>query len=229
VRVLFVQHQADCPPGLVGDRLIELGARLDVADPMSPLPDPAGYQLLVPLGSEHSAADESVPYLRAEWELLAGAVRADVPVFGICFGAQLLCRVLGGSVTKVATGPEVDWMKIEVDGPDPVGAGRGCPGTTTRCSRRRAARSPGARPAIRRTSSAGTSACSSTRRPPRRRPRPGRWVTRPPSPGSDWTRSSWWRGCGRMPRTPSAGRRAGRLGAGQDRPGAVSGKPGQRD
>jgi len=95
VRVLFVQHQADCPPGLVGDRLIELGARLEVADPMSPLPDPAGYQLLVPLGSEHSAADESVPYLRAEWELLAGAVRADVPVFGICFGAQLLCRVLG--------------------------------------------------------------------------------------------------------------------------------------
>jgi len=123
VRVLFVQHQADCPPGLVGDRLIELGARLDVADPMSPLPDPAGYQLLVPLGSEHSAADESVPYLRAEWELLAGAVRADVPVFGICFGAQLLCRVLGGSVTKAAGGPEIDWMKIEVDGPDPVGAG----------------------------------------------------------------------------------------------------------
>jgi GMP synthase (glutamine-hydrolysing) len=123
VRVLFVQHQADCPPGLIGDRLIELGAQIDVVDPRSPLPDPTDYQLLVPLGSEDSAFDESVPYLRAEWELLAGAVRADVPVFGICFGAQLLCRVLGGTVTRVPSGPEVDWMKIDADGPDPVGAG----------------------------------------------------------------------------------------------------------
>ncbi|MDT7599490.1 MAG: hypothetical protein QOK26_1567, partial [Pseudonocardiales bacterium] len=38
MRVLFVQHQADCPPGLVGDRLIELGCQLDVVDPRSPLP-----------------------------------------------------------------------------------------------------------------------------------------------------------------------------------------------
>jgi GMP synthase-like glutamine amidotransferase len=119
VRVLFVQHQADCPPGLVGDRLIELGHRLDVVDPRSPLPDVADYQLVVPLGSEDSAADESVPYLRAEWALLGAAIEADIPVFGICFGAQLLCRVLGGTVGPAPGGPEIAWMTVRVDGPDP--------------------------------------------------------------------------------------------------------------
>jgi GMP synthase (glutamine-hydrolysing) len=123
VRVLFVQHQADCPPGLVGDRLIELGCRLDVVDARSPLPDPTDYQLVVPLGSEDSAADESVPYLRAEWALLDAAIAAGIPVFGICFGAQLLCRVLGGTVGPAPDGPEVDWMSVEVDGPDKVLAG----------------------------------------------------------------------------------------------------------
>jgi GMP synthase (glutamine-hydrolysing) len=124
VRVLFVQHQADCPPGLVGDRLVELGHRIDVVDPRSPLPDVADYQLVVPLGSEDSAADESVPYLRAEWALLDAAIEADIPVFGICFGAQLLCRVLGGTVGVAPGGPEVAWMTVRVDGPDREGPDR---------------------------------------------------------------------------------------------------------
>lgn len=131
MRVLFVQHQADCPPGLVGDRLVELGHRLDVVDPRSALPDVTGYDLVVPLGSEDSAADESVPYLRAEWALLDAAIAAGIPVFGICFGAQLLCRVLGGTVGLAPGGPEVGWMTVQVDeqvdgqvdGPDQVLAG----------------------------------------------------------------------------------------------------------
>lgn len=124
MRVLFVQHQGDDPPGLVGERLAELGARLDVADPRHPLPDPAGYQLIVPLGSADSVADSAdpPPYLAAEWELLARGVRAGVPVFGICFGAQLLCRVLGGAVVRMAC-PEVGWFKVDPLGPDPIAAG----------------------------------------------------------------------------------------------------------
>lgn len=122
MRVLFVQHQEDCPPGLVGNRLIELGARIDVVDPRQSLPDPANFELVVPLGSPDSAADDSLPYLPAERELLRRAVRAEVPVFGICFGAQLLCRVLGGSVTPVSTGPEIDWMKIELSASNPIDA-----------------------------------------------------------------------------------------------------------
>lgn len=124
VRVLFVQHQDDCPPALVGDRLAMLGATCEVVEARAPrLPDPTGFDLVVPLGSDDSAADESVPYLRREWELLDRAVRAHVPVFGICFGAQLLCRVLGGSVRAASGGPEIGWLPVETSQPDLVEPG----------------------------------------------------------------------------------------------------------
>lgn len=124
MRVVFVQHQDDCPPGLVGERLADLGATLEVVDARSPrLPDPGEFQLVVPLGSDDSAADESLPYLRGEWELLERAVGVGVPVFGICFGAQLLCRVLGGRVSPAPGGPEIGWLPVDTVDTDVVGPG----------------------------------------------------------------------------------------------------------
>lgn len=124
MRVLFVQHQADAPPGLVGDRLAGLGATLDVVEAHAErLPDPAGFDLVVPLGSSDSAADESVTYLRREWSLLERAVEIGTPVFGICFGAQLLCRVLGGHVDRMPDGPELGWTTVETTDPDLIAPG----------------------------------------------------------------------------------------------------------
>jgi GMP synthase (glutamine-hydrolysing) len=124
VRVLFVQHQDDCPPGLVGERFDALGATGEVVPARARrLPDPTAFDLVVPLGSSDSAADESVSYLRREWELLERAVAAQVPVFGICFGAQLLCRVLGGRVRRMPDGPEIGWLPIETAAPDVVASG----------------------------------------------------------------------------------------------------------
>jgi len=124
VRVLFVQHQDDCPPAMVGDRLAMLGAACEVVEARAPrLPDPTEFDLVVPLGSDDSAADESLSYLRREWELLDRAVRSRVPVFGICFGAQLLCRVLGGSVRPAPGGPEIGWLPIETSQTDLVEPG----------------------------------------------------------------------------------------------------------
>ncbi|MDN5858519.1 MAG: type 1 glutamine amidotransferase, partial [Pseudonocardia sp.] len=124
MKVLFVQHQDDAPPAMVGDRLAALGARCEVVAAQAPrLPDPTGFDLVVPLGSDDSAADESLPYLRREWELIAAAVRAGVPVFGICFGAQLLCRVLGGTVRPAPGGPEIGWLPVETRRPDLVSRG----------------------------------------------------------------------------------------------------------
>lgn len=124
MRVLFVQHQDDCPPGLVGERLEGLGASVEVVEARDRrLPDPTEFDLVVPLGSDDSAADESLSYLRSEWELLERAVRADVPVFGICFGAQLLCRVLGGRVGPAPDGPEIGWLPVETSDADIVGPG----------------------------------------------------------------------------------------------------------
>lgn len=123
-RVLFVQHQDDCPPGHVGDRLAERGAAVDVVRAQAgSLPDPTAYDLVVSLGSDDSAYDESLPYLRPEWDLLAAAVDAGVPVFGICFGAQLLSRVLGGRVYVSPSGPEIGWMRVRSEDPSLVEPG----------------------------------------------------------------------------------------------------------
>lgn len=124
MRVLHVQHQADCPPGLLGDRLAMLGAEQHVVDAREARHlDPTDFDLVVPLGSDDSAADESVEYLRGEWALLERAVQAQVPVLGICFGAQLLCRVLGGTVAPAPGGPEIGWLRVDTHEPGLVEPG----------------------------------------------------------------------------------------------------------
>jgi GMP synthase-like glutamine amidotransferase len=112
-RVLFIQHQDDCPPGHLGERAGQLGLSAEVVRAgRDPWPPAAGYDLVVPLGSGHSAYDSSVPYLAGETRLLREAVDAGVPVLGICFGAQLLARVLGGDVSPMPDGPEIGWLPI---------------------------------------------------------------------------------------------------------------------
>lgn len=122
--VLCVQHQDDCPPGHVGARLVELGAELEVVDARrGHLPDPRQFDLILSLGSDDAAHDDAVPYLPAERQLLETAVGADVPVFGICFGAQLLSRILGGSVAPFPDGPEIGWLPVQTADPDLIETG----------------------------------------------------------------------------------------------------------
>jgi GMP synthase-like glutamine amidotransferase len=55
---------------------------------------------LVVLGGDMNVDDiERYPFLSAERHLLARAVAGDVPVLGICLGAQSLARALGTAVT----------------------------------------------------------------------------------------------------------------------------------
>lgn len=119
-RVLFVQHQADCPPGHVGERILQRGGHIEmVRAHRAELPDPRRYDLVVSLGSYGSAHDDSV-HVRRELDLLTAAVESRVPVFGICFGAQLLSRALGGQVGPMPGGPEIGWLEVDTE---PAAAG----------------------------------------------------------------------------------------------------------
>jgi len=57
------------------------------------------------------------PALAAEREWLAEAVRRELPVLGICLGAQLLARALGAEV-RPGEGPELGFAAVEVSAPD---------------------------------------------------------------------------------------------------------------
>ena len=123
-RALIVEHERATPGGLVYDWLDDYDAeveelRIDVEEGEV---DPAGYDLIVPLGSEFAAYDDTVPWIEREKRLLQRATEADVPVLGICFGGQLLARVLGGRCFR-APGSEIGWLPVRTRDPELVPEG----------------------------------------------------------------------------------------------------------
>ncbi len=131
MRALVVQHDAYSLPGIVGERLEHHGFDLepltvvaDIAHPTSEVafPDPREYDLILPMGSPWSVYDTDTigTWIGRELAMLATAVDADVPVFGICFGGQALAAALGATVRE-AERPEIGWY--EVDSVDPALAG----------------------------------------------------------------------------------------------------------
>lgn len=69
------------------------------------------------------------PELGTEREWLAEAVRREMPLLGICLGAQLLARALGGEV-KPGEGPELGYAPVEILDPDDPIVGGLAPSTT---------------------------------------------------------------------------------------------------
>ena len=99
--VVAVIHHLERPfLGHAGPALEAAGVRLDErrlrdGDPLPPLDEIDG---IVALGGEQNALD---PALADEVALLRAATEQDVPVLGICLGAQLLARALGGEVRRL--------------------------------------------------------------------------------------------------------------------------------
>ena len=118
MRALVIQHEQPTPGGYVHRWLQERGAdqdtyRIDVEDRAV---DPRDYQMIFSLGSEFAAFDDSVPWLGKEKQLLLDAARNDVPVLGICFGGQLLARVLGGKSYRSEIA-EIGWLPVRSKDP----------------------------------------------------------------------------------------------------------------
>ncbi len=124
LRVLILQHEDPTPPGIVREWLREHDAevetfRIDLDDREV---DPTDYDLIVSLGSEFAAFDDSKPFVPREAELMRRAVDADVPVLGLCFGGQMLARVLGGRVFR-SDRSEIGWLPVRSKDPDLVPEG----------------------------------------------------------------------------------------------------------
>lgn len=121
---LVLQTQTDAPAGLLEDWARRRGVQLRSfrVDGDDAWPDPRDFDFVVALGSSASAAGGGPKWVERVIELLRAADAADVPVLGICFGAQALAAALGGRVRKL-TAPEVGWVTVNSNDADRVPAG----------------------------------------------------------------------------------------------------------
>jgi GMP synthase (glutamine-hydrolysing) len=106
------QRRAQLLVGTLADAADDRGFDVCVHHPPGSFSDLDAVEFIVVLGSSESAYDDSVGWLSAERALLRGALNAGTPIFGICFGAQLLSRALGGVVDR-APRPEIGLMTVE--------------------------------------------------------------------------------------------------------------------
>jgi len=104
--------------------LSEQGAVVDTLriDEDDRLVDPRQYDLIVSLGSEFAAFDDSIPFVPREALLFEDAIEGDVPILGLCFGGQMLSRVLGGRVYR-SEKCEIGWLPVRSNDPDLVSEG----------------------------------------------------------------------------------------------------------
>ena len=135
MRVLIIEHDHVSPPGPVADRFAYHGfdvvrtlvvpeERFHDPNVEFEFPDPTEFDVVVPMGAPWGAWDDDTigNWLGSEMDFIQRALDNDVPVFGICFGGQLLARTLGGSVAR-APQPEIGWTAIHTDRPDLVSEG----------------------------------------------------------------------------------------------------------
>ena len=123
-RALILQHEEATPPGLMAPWLAEQSAVVDTLriDLDERLVDPRQYDLIISLGSEFAAFDDSIPFVQREALLFEDAIEGDVPILGLCFGGQMLSRVLGGRVYR-SEKSEIGWLPVRSNDPELVGEG----------------------------------------------------------------------------------------------------------
>ncbi len=127
--VVVLQHIRCEPPGVFEDVLVERGheiVRLEL-DEGDRVPETlGGIDAVVVMGGPMGAYDtDTHPWLTDELAFIERAADADVPLLGVCLGAQLLAHAAGGRA-YAGSGPEVGVLPVQLarqSAEDPLFAG----------------------------------------------------------------------------------------------------------
>lgn len=115
-KVLVIEHERNAHIGLVGERLRAGGAELHVAGPEIGVSLPHSVRqfdgVVVLGGTPGPLDDEQAPWLPHVRALVAECLAEEVPLLGVCLGAQVLAHVAGGSVRTIPDGPEVGLVQM---------------------------------------------------------------------------------------------------------------------
>ena len=113
--ILIILHQETSSPGRVGRLLQERGFPLDIRRPAlgDDLPDTlAKHSGAIIFGGPQSANDND-DYVKREIDWLSVPLKENRPYLGICLGAQMLVRHLGGQVAaREGEITEIGWYPI---------------------------------------------------------------------------------------------------------------------
>ncbi len=132
---LVVVNDPVAPSGSIGEAIISNGDTYDVIMPneeyasFAPLSypgmpeQPGDYAGLIILGGPMSANEDAVyPYLKPLMELVRRFHEGERPVLGVCLGAQIIARVIGGDVTAMGRLESgfVELTRTAEGGEDPI-------------------------------------------------------------------------------------------------------------
>lgn len=114
-RLACIRHQGSAPLGIIESVLHDSGVGWRYIDAWSSagLPEVSEVSGLILLGGEMNADDlDRYPFLQHVRSLVRSAVDAEVPVLGVCLGAQVLTRALGGEV-RPAPVREIGFLPVK--------------------------------------------------------------------------------------------------------------------
>jgi GMP synthase-like glutamine amidotransferase len=115
MRLVILQHCPVTPAGLVGAAAVARGADVDILFPHEGDAVPARADemdgLIVLGGPMHAADDAGYPAFRPMLELIRDCDAQQVPVLGLCLGAQLIPRAFGKRVYRFG-GLEVGYTSV---------------------------------------------------------------------------------------------------------------------
>lgn len=113
MRVVAFRHVPFEGLGLIQPALEEKGISIELADLFErgqPVPDIGTAAGLIFMGGPMSANDD-LPYLRQEIEIIRDAAGRGQPVLGICLGSQMIAKALGARVYRNPF-KEVGWFPV---------------------------------------------------------------------------------------------------------------------
>jgi GMP synthase (glutamine-hydrolysing) len=117
MKFLAVTHHERTRPGVFRDAIEDAGHEIDIWC----MPDATGAPnveryagVIVFGGNMHVDQEAEHPWLREEDAFLRDLLASRIPTLGICLGAQLLVKALGGRVFGAAE-PELGWTHVELD------------------------------------------------------------------------------------------------------------------
>ncbi len=117
MHIMVIMHVESEGPGSLGTFLESAGARLQVVRLYQGdrLPeDTSELHAVISMGGPMNVYEEDkYPFLREETSFLHRMINADMPVLGICLGAQMIAKAAGARVTR-SPKEEVGWGLVRL-------------------------------------------------------------------------------------------------------------------